>query len=59
MAKSVRVIAQETLADGRFRLIRTRAEVEEADGARRVLDYEIYHHGPPPRCCSTTRRAGS
>ncbi len=46
MAKSVRVIAQETLADGRFRLIRTRAEVEEADGARRVLDYEIYHHGP-------------
>jgi len=46
MAKSVRVIAQETLADGRFRLIRTRAEVEEADGARFVLDYEIYHHGP-------------
>jgi nudix-type nucleoside diphosphatase (YffH/AdpP family) len=46
MAKNVRVIAQETLAEGRFRLIRTRAEVEEADGARRVLDYEIYHHGP-------------
>jgi nudix-type nucleoside diphosphatase (YffH/AdpP family) len=46
MAKSVRVIAQETLADGRFRLTRTRAEIEENDGVRRVLDYEIYHHGP-------------
>jgi nudix-type nucleoside diphosphatase (YffH/AdpP family) len=46
MAKSVRVIAQQTLADGRFRLIRTRAEIEEDDGARRVLDHEIYHHGP-------------
>ena len=46
MAKSVRVIAQETLADGRFRLTRTRAEIEEADGVRRVLDHEIYHHGP-------------
>jgi nudix-type nucleoside diphosphatase (YffH/AdpP family) len=45
MAKSVRVIAQETLADGRFRLTRTRAEVEESDGSRRILDHEIYHHG--------------
>lgn len=46
MAKSVRVTAQETLADGRFRLTRSRAEIEEFDGARRVLDHEIYHHGP-------------
>jgi GDP-mannose pyrophosphatase NudK len=46
MAKSVRLIAQKTLADGRFRLTRTRAEIEEDDGARRVLDHEIYHHGP-------------
>jgi nudix-type nucleoside diphosphatase (YffH/AdpP family) len=46
MAKSVRLIAQQTLADGRFRLTRTRAEIEENDGARRVLDHEIYHHGP-------------
>jgi len=46
MAKSVRLIAQKTLADGRFRLTRTRAEVEEDDGARRILDHEIYHHGP-------------
>jgi nudix-type nucleoside diphosphatase (YffH/AdpP family) len=46
MAIGVRVIAQETLSDWRFRLTRTRAEIEEADGARRVLDHEIYHHGP-------------
>ena len=46
MAKSVRVIAERTLANERFRLTRTRAEVEEADGSRRVLDHEIYHHGP-------------
>lgn len=45
MAKSVRVIAERTLADERFRLTRTRAEVEEADGARRIIDHEIYHHG--------------
>ena len=36
MAKSVRVIAERTLANERFRLTRTRAEIEEADGARRV-----------------------
>jgi len=46
MAKSVRVIAERTLSNERFRLTRTRVEVEEADGARRVLDHEIYHHGP-------------
>lgn len=46
MAKSARVIDERTLAEGRFRLTRTRVEVEESDGARRTLDYEIYHHGP-------------
>ena len=46
MAKSVRVIAERTLANERFRLTRTSTEVEEADGARRILDHEIYHHGP-------------
>jgi len=45
MAKSVRIIAEELLSDGRFPLTRTRAEVEEADGERHTLDYEIYHHG--------------
>ena len=46
MAKSVRVVAERTLANERFRLTRTRVEVGQADGARRVIDYEIYHHGP-------------
>lgn len=46
MAKNVRVIAERTLANERFRLTCTRAEFEEADGARRALDHEIYHHGP-------------
>jgi len=58
MAKSVRVIAERTLADERFRLTRTRAEVEEADGARRILDHEIYHHGPAAAVllCDSARR---
>jgi nudix-type nucleoside diphosphatase (YffH/AdpP family) len=46
MAKSVRVVAEQTLAEGRFRLTRTRAEIEEDDGERRALSYEIYRHGP-------------
>lgn len=46
MAKAVRLIAERTLADERFRLTRSRAEIEESDGSRRVLDHEIYHHGP-------------
>jgi nudix-type nucleoside diphosphatase (YffH/AdpP family) len=46
MAKQARVLAQTVMAEGRFRLTRTRAEIDEADGARRTLDYEIYHHGP-------------
>jgi nudix-type nucleoside diphosphatase (YffH/AdpP family) len=46
MTKSVRVAAEQILAEGRFRLTRTRAEIEEDDGQRRTLDYEIYRHGP-------------
>jgi len=46
MATNVRLFAEQTLADGRFRLVRIRAEVEEADGVRRQLDHEIYRHGP-------------
>jgi len=45
MATRVRVIAERTLANERFRLTRTRAEIEEADGVRREIDHEIYHHG--------------
>jgi nudix-type nucleoside diphosphatase (YffH/AdpP family) len=46
MAKSVRVVAERTLAEGRFRLTLTRAEIEEDDGERRALNYEVYRHGP-------------
>jgi nudix-type nucleoside diphosphatase (YffH/AdpP family) len=45
MAKGVRIIAEETLANRRFPLTVTQAEVEEVDGARRMLTHEIYHHG--------------
>lgn len=46
MATRVRVIAERTLANGRFRLTRTHVEIDEADGVRREIDHEIYHHGP-------------
>ena len=46
MAKSARVVAERTLANGRFRLTRTAVEIAETDGALRSLDHEIYHHGP-------------
>jgi GDP-mannose pyrophosphatase NudK len=45
MATSVRILGERLLAEGRFRLTRTRAEVEEANGERRTLDHEVYHHG--------------
>jgi len=46
MAESAHVVAERTLASGRFRLTRTAVEIDEADGAHRALDHEIYHHGP-------------
>jgi nudix-type nucleoside diphosphatase (YffH/AdpP family) len=45
MAVSVKILGETLLANGRFRLTRTRAEVVEADGLRRTLDHEIYHYG--------------
>ncbi len=45
MARQARIIGETLIAEGRFRLTRTRVEIEEADGARRALDHEIYHHG--------------
>ena len=45
MARRVQIIAEETLANRRFPLTRIQAEVEEADGARRMLTHEIYRHG--------------
>jgi nudix-type nucleoside diphosphatase (YffH/AdpP family) len=46
MAKQAKILAESLVADGRFRLTRTRVAIEEADGARRTLDYEVYRHGP-------------
>ncbi|MGO4869543.1 MAG: NUDIX domain-containing protein [Roseiarcus sp.] len=44
MAKRARILGEDLIAEGRFRLTRTRAEIEESDGARRTVDHEIYHH---------------
>lgn len=44
MAKSVEIVAEKLLAEGRFRLTRTCAQIEEADGVRRAVDHEIYHY---------------
>jgi nudix-type nucleoside diphosphatase (YffH/AdpP family) len=45
MAQRVTILGETLLAHGRFRLTRTKAEIEENDGARRTLDHEIYHYG--------------
>ena len=45
MAQRVTILGETLLANGRFRLTRTKAEIEEGDGARRMLDHEIYHYG--------------
>ena len=44
MAKRAKILAESLIAAGRFRLTRTRVGVEEADGARRTFDHEIYRH---------------
>ena len=44
MARRVTLLAETLIAKGRFRLTRTRAEIEEADGARRTVDHEVYHN---------------
>ena len=43
MTPHVRLLGETLLANGRFRLTRTRVEVTEA-GVSRVLDHEIYRH---------------
>jgi GDP-mannose pyrophosphatase NudK len=45
MAKSVRVIAESLMAQGRFDLTRTDVEVVEDDGVTRRLSHEVYRHG--------------
>lgn len=44
MARRVRILGETVIAEGRFRLTRTRAEIQEADGTRRAVDHEIYHY---------------
>ncbi len=44
MARHARILGEALLADRRFRLTRTRAEIEEANGERRIVDHEIYHY---------------
>jgi len=39
-----KIIAEETLADHRFKLTTTTMEVEEPDGTKRVLRHEVYHY---------------
>ena len=46
MTRRARFLGEILIADGRFRLTRTRAEIEEDDGAVRTLDHEIYHYKP-------------
>ena len=44
MALSVKMRAETLLANGRFKLTLTSAEVTEEDGVARVIRHEIYHH---------------
>ena len=44
MTTRARLLGEVLIADGRFRLTRTSAEVEEDDGAVRTVDHEIYHY---------------
>ena len=39
-----KILAEETLADARFKLAVTTIEATEADGAKRVLRHEVYHY---------------
>ena len=41
---SAKILNEETLADGRFKLAVTTVEATEADGSKRVLRHEVYHY---------------
>ncbi len=45
MSLQVKILDEKLLANGRFRLTLTGAEVTESSGAKRVLRHEIYHYG--------------
>jgi nudix-type nucleoside diphosphatase (YffH/AdpP family) len=44
MTRRARIVGEAVIAEWRFRLTRTRVEIEETDGSRRTLDHEIYRH---------------
>jgi GDP-mannose pyrophosphatase NudK len=46
MAERAEILGETLLAEGRFRLTRTRVEIEESAGRSRTLDHEVYHYGP-------------
>jgi nudix-type nucleoside diphosphatase (YffH/AdpP family) len=46
MARRAEFLGETLLANGRFRLTRTRVEVEETNGSVRTLDHEVYHYDP-------------
>ena len=46
MAKRAEILGEMLLAQGRFRLTRTHARIEETNGAVRTLEHEIYHYAP-------------
>ena len=46
MARSAEILGETLLAEGRFRLTRTRVKVEEMNGEVRSLDHEVYRYGP-------------
>jgi GDP-mannose pyrophosphatase NudK len=46
VAERAEILGETLLAEGRFRLTRTRVEIEETNGQSRTLDHEVYHYGP-------------
>jgi len=46
MSLQVRILDEKLLANGRFRLTLTGAEITQRGGATRELRHEIYHYGP-------------
>jgi nudix-type nucleoside diphosphatase (YffH/AdpP family) len=46
VAERAEILGETLLAEGRFRLTRTRVEIEETNGRSRTLDHEVYHYGP-------------
>jgi nudix-type nucleoside diphosphatase (YffH/AdpP family) len=46
MTKHAQILGEQLIAEGRFRLTRTRARIMEGNGAERTLEHEIYHYKP-------------